>query len=101
VSVGLGRPTPIQVHASFSLAGYEASVRGEAGLKRLLQVGPRFGIPAPPVSADGATKVDLAISGTWGERAPVITGGAQLHNVRAQVRGLNAPLDIRSADLVI
>jgi len=101
VSVSLGRTFPLQAHASLSFAGYRAWVRGDASVKRLLQVGAILGIPAPAISADGASNVDLQISGTWGESRPSVTGIAQLRNVRAQVRGLNAPLDVRSANLTI
>src|SRR5262249_33495175 len=65
VAIALGRPSSIQTRASFSLLGYEASVRGEAGLKRLLQVARAFGIPAPAVSGDGISNVDLVISRAW------------------------------------
>src|SRR5262249_25119151 len=101
VAIALGRPSSIQTRASFSLLGYEASVRGEAGLKRLLEVARAFGIPAPAVSGDGISNVDLVASRAWWEGGPLVTGTAQIHNVRVQVRGLNSPLDIRSADLVV
>jgi AsmA family/AsmA-like C-terminal region len=101
VSVSLGRTLPLQAHASLSFAGYRAWVRGDAGVKRLLQVAPLLGIPVPVMSADGSSNVDLQISGTWAEGAPRVTGTAQLRNVRAQVRGLNAPLDLRNASLTL
>jgi len=101
VSVAVGRPAPLQARAMFSRQDYEASVRGEVGLKRVLQIAPQVGIPAPAVSADGSANVDLAVSGTWAGSVPLVTGTAQLRSVRAQVRGLNAPLDIRNANLII
>jgi uncharacterized protein involved in outer membrane biogenesis len=101
MTLALGRPTPFQARASISRVGYEASVHGEAGVTRLLQVAQVLHIPAPAVSVDGTSSVDLAISGTWAEGVPTVTGSAQLRNVRAQVRGLNAPLDIRNASLLL
>jgi len=102
VNVVLGRAVPLQARASLSLSGYQASVHGDAGIKRLLQVAHTLGIPAPAVTADGSSTVDLTIAGTWrGIQRPMILGTAQLRSVRAQVRGLNAPLQIASASLVL
>jgi hypothetical protein len=101
-TVTLGRPSPLQVGASFSRLGYQASVRGDAGIKRLLESAHSFGIPVPAVSADGNSTVDLTIAGEWaGSQHPIVTGTAKLRSVRARVRGLNAPLQIESADLVL
>ena len=101
VSVGMGRTSPLQARATLSFTGYRGWVRGDAGVKRLLQVAPLLGIPAPAISADGSSNVDLEISGIWAEGRPRVTGTAQLRNVRAQVRGLNAPLDVRNANLTL
>lgn len=101
VNVSLGRPNPLLARGRISLARYEASVRGDASLKRLLQVATMLGIATPAVSAEGTSNLDLTISGNWGEKSPTVMGTAQLRNVRAQVRGLNAPLDIRSANLLL
>ena len=101
-AVTLGRPSPLQVRASFSRLGYQASVRGEAGIKRVLQAANSFRIPTPAVAADGNSAVDLTIAGEWaGSQHPIVTGTAKLRSVRARVRGLNAPLQIESADLVL
>jgi len=101
VNVAVGRPSPLQTRGKISLTGYEASVHGDAGLKRLFQIAPMLGIPTPALSADGTSNLDLTISGHWGEKVPTVTGTAQLRNLRAQVRGLNAPLDIRAANLIL
>jgi hypothetical protein len=101
-AVTLGRRSPLQVRASFSRLGYQASVRGDAGIKRLLESAHSFGIPVPAVAADGNSTVDLTIAGEWaGSQHPTVTGTAKLRSVRARVRGLNAPLQIESADLVL
>ncbi len=101
VSIAMGRTSLLQARATLSFTGYRAWVRGDSGVKRLLQVAPLLGIPAPAISADGSSNVDLEISGIWGEGRPRVTGTAQLRNVRAQVRGLNAPLDVRNASLTL
>ena len=101
INVALGRPAPVQAHLSISRSGYTASVRGEAGLKRLLQAAQMLRLPAPQVSAEGITALDLNVAGAWDLATPQVTGTAQLRSVHAQVRGLNSPFQIRRADLVI
>jgi len=101
INVALGRPAPIQAHLSISRSGYMASVRGEAGLKRVLQVAQMFRLPAPQVSAEGITTLDLNVAGAWDLATPTLTGTAQLRSVHAQVRGMNSPFQIRRADLAI
>lgn len=101
-AVTLGRPSPLQIRASFSALGYEASIRGDAGIKRLLQTASSLGIPAPAVSADGSSTVDLTIANDWADtQRSIVTGTAKLRAVRARVRGLNAPLQIEGADLLL
>jgi hypothetical protein len=102
VSENLGRPVPLRAKVSLSLSGYQASVHGDAGIKRLLQVAQMLGVPAPAVVADGSSSVDLTIDGDWArKRRPLVLGTAQLHSVRAQVRGFNAPLEIAGANLAL
>jgi uncharacterized protein involved in outer membrane biogenesis len=101
VDVVLGRPAPLHAHASFTLSGYQAAAHGDAALKQLLQSAHLLGIPAPGFAADGSATVDLTIAGSWTDLRPRVLGTAQLRSVRAQVRGLNAPLDIVSANLVL
>ena len=101
VDIALGHSSTVQTRAAVSLTGYSASVRGEANVPRLLQLASAFGLAVPAVAAEGAATVDLALGGDWtGSHSPV-TGAAQLHMVRAQVRGLNAPLEIRAANLTL
>jgi hypothetical protein len=101
VSLLLGRPAPLHARASFMLSGYQAAVHGDAGLKQLLQSAHLLGIPSPGFAADGSATVDFTIAGAWADPRPKVVGTAQLRSVRAQVRSLNAPLDIASANLVL
>lgn len=101
INVALGRPAPLQAHLSVSRSGYTASVRGEGGLKRLLQAAQMLRLPAPQVSAEGTTALDLNVAGGWDLASPTLTGTAQLRSVHAQVRGMNSPIQVRRADLVI
>jgi hypothetical protein len=101
ISVILGRPAPLRVRGSFSLSGYQAAVRGDAGLKQLVQSARLLGVPVPAMAADGSSTVDLTVAGTWSDPRPRILGAALLRSIRAQVRGLNAPLDIVTANLIL
>jgi AsmA family/AsmA-like C-terminal region len=98
----LGKPAPVTVRGWASRSGYNFEVQGDAEVQRLLQVARMVGIPAPQPAAEGLAKVYLQIGGAWsGFAAPRAVGKAQLHSVRAEVRGLNAPLEIVSANLVL
>jgi AsmA family/AsmA-like C-terminal region len=100
--VGLGRPKPTTVKGCASRSGYSLQVQGEAQLKRVLLAARTLGLPASQLNADGASKLDLRIAGQWsGFSAPTVTGSAQLNSVRAQVRGLHAPLEITSANVTL
>jgi uncharacterized protein involved in outer membrane biogenesis len=101
INVALGRPVPVQAHLVISRSGYTASIRGEAGLKRLLQAAQMLRLPAPQVSAEGVTSLDLNLAGAWDLATPALTGTAQLRAVHAQVRGMNSPFQVRRADLAI
>ena len=65
VSLVLGRPVPLRAQASLSLSGYQVAVRGDAGLKQLLQSARLLGIPVPAVAADGSSTLDLTLAGSW------------------------------------
>jgi uncharacterized protein involved in outer membrane biogenesis len=101
-NLALGRPTPLTVRGWASRSGYSFEAQGDAQMQRLLQVARMAGIPTPQPAADGVAKVDLQIASNWsGFAAPRVMGKAQLHSIRAEVRGLNAPLEITSANLLL
>ncbi len=98
----LGRPTPALVRASLSRSDYEFEVVGDAQIRRLLQVARALGLSALQPTADGIAKLDLQIAGSWSAFTPALAlGSAQLQSVHAEIRGLNAPLEIASASLVL
>jgi hypothetical protein len=98
----MGRPAPAVVRGWASHSGYSFTIHGDAQLQHVLQVARTVGIPAPQPVADGVAKIDLQIAGAWsGFAAPRAMGKAQLHSIRAEVRGLNAPLEIVSANLLL
>jgi hypothetical protein len=102
VSLSPGKLTPLLAQGRLSREGYQASAHGETGVKPLLQIAGALGIPSPAISADGGANVNLKLAGQWGEGgSPLVTGSMHLHSVRAQVRGINAPIEVLSADLGI
>ncbi len=101
-SLALGKPAPALVRGWVSRSGYGFSVQGEAQVQRLLQVARTIGITAPQLVAEGTAKVDLQIAGNWSGVEPArAMGKAQLHSIRVEVRGLNAPVEIAAADLTL
>jgi len=101
-NLALGRPASATVHGWASRSGYSFTIQGDAQLQRLLQMARTVGIPTPQPAAEGLAIVDLEISGAWsGFAAPRAMGKAQLHSIRAEVRGLSAPLEIASANIVL
>jgi hypothetical protein len=102
LAVPMGRPTPLTVAGRLSLTGYSLQFQGDAQVRRLLQNAETVGLPVPKFSADGAAKVDFQIAGEWrGFAAPMITGKAQLHGVRADLNELSEPIEIASASLTL
>jgi AsmA family/AsmA-like C-terminal region len=101
VNLAMGRPAALQVRAVVAVQGYQASVKGEAALTQLLRLAQLLRIPAPVVAGDGGSTVDLAIQGGWNAERPSVRGTAQLHSVRAQIHGLNGPLEVANANLTI
>ena len=102
VTLANGKHAPLVSGAVVTRRGYRASLDGESGLKRLLQIARAFRIPSPAVAADGLVDVKLSISGAWGSSEfPLVEGSGQLRQVRAQIRGLNAPIEILTANLAV
>jgi len=101
-NLALGRPVPVVVRGWASRSGYSFSMQGDAELQPLLRLARTAGIPVLQPAADGVAKVDLQVAGDWqGFAAPRLQGKAQLHSVRAEVRGLNGPIEITAANLVL
>jgi hypothetical protein len=100
VSLKLGRPSGATAQISITRLGYDTSLNGETDLQRTLQIARAMGIPAANPRAEGWAKVDLHLLGQWtGFAAPKATGMVQLHAVRADIRGLEGPLEISSANV--
>jgi hypothetical protein len=101
-NLAIGRPSPAVVQGWFSPSGYSVGIDGEAQIQRLLQLTRILGLPVAQPSAEGIAKVNLQIAGEWSAfAAPSTSGKAQLRSVRAEVRGLNEPVEIDSANLML
>jgi hypothetical protein len=99
-SLALGKPTSATVRGQVSRSGYNFLVQGEAEVQRLLEVAHTVGLPAPQSLANGEARINLHVGGGWaGFAAATVTGTAQLHAVRARVRGLSEPVEISAASI--
>jgi hypothetical protein len=101
IRTGLGKSSPLTAELELSRKGYSGWIRGESSLSSLQKAAGVLHAPMIAVRADGSAVLNLELAHNWGEVTPAITGTAQLHSVRAPVRGLNAPVEIRRADLSI
>ena len=106
--VALGRPTPAQARGWVTRTGYGLTLRGDGEVTHTLRLATLLGLPALAANAEGTAQMNLAMNGLWsgnglensaGFSLPVVTGTAQLHNVRATIRGANGPIEILSAEL--
>jgi len=98
----LGRASSARVQGWVSPAGYSFAINGDAQVRRLLQVARILGITTLQPAADGIARFDLQVARNWSEGEPrQLLGKAQLQSVRADVRGLSAPLEIAAANLVL
>ncbi|MGH9522305.1 MAG: AsmA family protein [Terriglobales bacterium] len=98
-AVNLGGDTPAQAQADFSRTGYRISVKGDTGLKRLLQVSEALGVATPRFSPDGEASVDLSIAGEWaGFAQPLVVGTAKLKGT-VPVNGVGTPVQVTTANV--
>jgi hypothetical protein len=90
------------LQGSATLAGYRLGLQGDAQLQRLLQAAQIFGWRGAQPAVDGTAKINLQIAGGWsGSAAPLVTGVAQLHSVRADLHAAGAPLTVATANVVL
>lgn len=110
IPVALGRATPAEVQGWFGASGYGMVLRGEGEISHTLRLASLLGLAALKPNAEGVAQMDLVAAGSWtshvsedasGFSAPQVTGKVQLHNVRASARGVNEPIEIVSAELLL
>ena len=100
ITLDLGEDEQARVHAWFSSAGYRATFSGEASIQRLLQAARTAGVTAIHPALEGDSKFDWQASGAWGAFSPAQNMGTiHLSRARAEFPGLNAPIEIASADV--
>lgn len=108
--VALGRSAPAQARGWVERSGYGMLVRGDGEVSHILRLASLLGLPAVKASVDGMSEMDLQIAGSWagnvsgtasGFSLPEVTGRVQLNNLRATVRGVNGPIEISSAELLL
>jgi len=93
---------PMDAGGWISTAGYQFSLRGDVELKDLFRLEDFLGLPVAHPAAEGAARLDASVSGPWQGFAPAGTSGsAQLRNVHAEMRGLNTPIEISSANVTL
>ncbi|MBZ5546532.1 MAG: AsmA family protein [Acidobacteriia bacterium] len=102
ISLVVGGSTPVIASGWVSTSGYRFLVRGDATVRNLFRLANTLGLSGSGPAAEGLAKVDINVSGPWqGFAPPTILGSAQVRNVRAEMRGLNAPIEISSATMTL
>ena len=98
VTLTINAAAPVNAGGWISADGYRFLLRGDMELKDLFRLEDVLGLPLGRPAAEGSAKLDVGVSGAWqGFAVPVAAGTAQLRNVRAEMRGLNTPIEIVSA----
>lgn len=102
VRLPLGATAPATLTGWFSRSGYNLHLQGDTQIQRVLRLARMVGVPASQPAADGNARVDLQVAGDWtGFAPPQVTGKAQLASIKAEVSGINAPLEITSANVLL
>jgi hypothetical protein len=100
VAIAINGAPPAAAGGWVSSTGYRFFLRGDLQLQDLFRLENVLALPAARPAAEGATKLDVSVSGPWTGFAPPSTlGTAQLRNVHAEMRGLNTPIEIASANV--
>jgi AsmA family len=102
VALAMNVSAPVNAGGWISVAGYSLFLHGDVELKDMFRLENVMGLPAARPAAEGSAKLDVTISGPWqGFAAPAAVGTAQLRNVRAEMHGLNTPIEIASATIAL
>jgi hypothetical protein len=102
VTLAMNNSAPMNAGGWISANGYRFFLRGDVELKDLFRLEGMLGLPVTRPAAEGSAKLDMNLHGPWQGFAPAMTTGtAQLRDVRAEIRGLNSPIEISSATLTL
>src|SRR6266851_3490617 len=100
IALAMNASVPVDTGGWLSTAGYRFFLRGDVELKDLFRLENVLGLPVARPAAEGSAKLDVSVSGPWqGFAAPATVGTAQLRSVRAEMHGLNTPIEIGSATM--
>ena len=100
--LGMGGAEPASAGGWIAASGYRFFLRGDTEVKNLFRLANTLGLPGARPAAEGAANVGLSVAGPWqGFTAPIVLGSAQLRNLRSEMRGLNAPIEIESATVTL
>jgi len=96
----LGAATPATVDGLLDDQHFSLHFKGDVRLERLQQFARAVGIGVPRISLVGPASIDMTVAANWLAFAnPEVSGSAQLKNIRAEVPGLSAPVEIASGRL--
>jgi hypothetical protein len=102
VPIAMGASAPATAGGWLSLSGYRFLLVGDATLRNLFRLGSTLGLSGFGPPAEGLAKVAIEVSGPWqGFAVSTVVGTGQVRNVRAEVRGLNLPIEISSAAVTL
>jgi len=98
----VGGSAPVFASGWLSASGYRFLLRGDATIRNLYRLKNTLGLSGFSPAAEGLANVDFNVFGPWqGFAPPTIVGSAQLSNVRAEMRGFNAPIEITAATMTL
>lgn len=102
VALAINNSEPVNAGGWISSSGYRFFLRGDSDLKALFHLEGVLGLSVTRPAAEGFARLNVSISGPWqGFAAPSTLGTAQLRNVRAELRGLNTPVEISAANILL
>jgi AsmA protein len=102
ITLAMNGSAPVNAGGWMSTAGYRFFLRGDVELKDLFRLENVLGLPVTRPAAEGSARLDVNVSGPWQGFAPAVSAGtAQLRNVRAEMHGLNTPIEIGSATMTL
>jgi len=102
ITLAMNGSAPVNAGGWMSTAGYRFFLRGDVELKDLFRLENVLGLPVARPAAEGSARLDVNVAGPWrGFAAAASAGTAQLRNVRAEMHGLNTPIEIGSATMIL
>jgi hypothetical protein len=98
----MGLPTPVAASGSISNTGYTLGLIGDGEASQMLRIARTIGIGVPKFELKGTAHLNTTIGGEWkGFAEPETSGTLQVKNLIAEIPGVNAPVKIASADVVL